>query len=422
MSTAPTVAPPPTRDAATRLPPAAAFALVAGIIGLTLFASATPSPLYADYAARWGFSTVVLTIVYAVYAFGVLAALLLVGRLSDELGRRPVIATALGTLMLATVLFMAAQSVVWLLVARAVQGVATGAALGAAGAALLDLAPGGDARRAALVNGVGSALGMGSGALVAALLVEYAPAPRVTPFVVLFALFAVALAGALALPEPVQRSGRARLRVQRPDVPRAMRRPFAVAAGGIFAAWSVGGLYLTLAPSLTQQMLHTHSHVAGGLAVFSLAGAGALAQVVFNGITAERAMQRGAVTLAAGMVALALSLSTGSVVVFLLASALTGTGFGVASMGAIRVVSTAAPAQHRAAVMSAFYVVAYVAISLPAIGAGLAVTDLGLEATFRVFALIAAALSLATAVASHRGAAPDYSTSSITYCAPPPGR
>src|SRR6185312_11847129 len=120
------------------------FALVAGIVALALFASATPSPLYADYAADWGFSTPVLTAVYAVYAIGVLTALLLIGRLSDEIGRRPVLIGSLSALLVATGLFMLARSVEWLFAARAVQGLATGAAMAAAGAAMLDLQPRGD--------------------------------------------------------------------------------------------------------------------------------------------------------------------------------------------------------------------------------------------------------------------------------------
>jgi Major Facilitator Superfamily len=149
-----------------RLSPPLDFVLVSGIIALALFASATPSPLYADYAASWHFSTPVLTAVYAVYAIGVLASLLLIGRLSDEIGRRPVLIGALVALLLATGLYMVAQSVVWLFAARAVQGLATGAALGAAGAAMLDLHPRGDAVQVGLVNGVGSALGIGFGAAV----------------------------------------------------------------------------------------------------------------------------------------------------------------------------------------------------------------------------------------------------------------
>ncbi|MFL5875805.1 MAG: MFS transporter, partial [Solirubrobacteraceae bacterium] len=123
------------------LSPRLAYVLVGSVIGLGLFASATPSPLYETYRELWGFSPVVLTLVYATYAFGVLTALLLAGSVSDAIGRRPVLLLALGALMVTTVLFMLADSVAWLFVARAIQGLATGLALGAAGAALLDLHP-----------------------------------------------------------------------------------------------------------------------------------------------------------------------------------------------------------------------------------------------------------------------------------------
>src|SRR5215208_4796681 len=216
-----------------RLAPPLDFALVAGIITLALFASATPSPLYADYAASWHFSTPVLTAVYAVYAVGVLTSLLLIGRLSDEIGRLPVLIGALVALLLATLLYIAAQSVVWLFAARAVQGLATGAALGAAGAAMLDLHPRGDAVQAGLVNGVGSALGIGFGAAISSVLVQAAPDPRVTPFLLVFVLFAAALAGTLALRESVPRTERPRLRPQRPQVPRSIRPAFVLASLGV---------------------------------------------------------------------------------------------------------------------------------------------------------------------------------------------
>src|SRR5690348_17462407 len=114
----------PPRPARPTLAPRSAFALVAAVIGLALFASGTPSPIYGIYRELWGFSPLVLTLVYATYAFGVLAALLLAGRISDDVGRRPVLLAALATLMGATVLFMLADSVVWLFVARGVQGLA----------------------------------------------------------------------------------------------------------------------------------------------------------------------------------------------------------------------------------------------------------------------------------------------------------
>src|ERR1700754_4679223 len=177
------------------LKPTTAYALVAAVIGLALFASGTPSPLYTTYRELWGFSPVILTLVYATYAFGVLASLILAGRVSDDVGRRPVLLTALATLMGATVLFMFADSVVWLFVARGVQGIATGLALGAASASLLDLHPRKDPAGVGLTNGVVSAGGMGLGVLVSSVLVELAPAPRVLPYVVLFVLFAVVFTG-----------------------------------------------------------------------------------------------------------------------------------------------------------------------------------------------------------------------------------
>src|ERR1700712_2145781 len=142
----------PTTERRT-LTPTAAYALVAYVIGLALFASGTPSPLYATYRELWGFSPVVLTLVYAVYAFGVLASLLLAGRVSDEVGRRPVLVVSLSVLLATTIVFMFADSVAWLFAARGIQGLATGLALGAASAALLDLHPTRDTHSVGLANG-----------------------------------------------------------------------------------------------------------------------------------------------------------------------------------------------------------------------------------------------------------------------------
>ena len=217
------------------------------IIGLALFASATPSPLYADYAASWHFSTPVLTAVYAVYALGVLTTLLLIGRLSDEIGRRPVLLGALSRCWSRRCCSCSPHSVVWLFAARGLQGLATGAALGAAGAAMLDLHPRGDAVQAGLVNGVGSALGIGLGAGVSSVLVQEAPDPRVTPFVLLFVLFAIALAGTLALREPVDaRRAPAAARRSARRCRASVRPAFLLASLGVIASWSIGGLYLSL--------------------------------------------------------------------------------------------------------------------------------------------------------------------------------
>src|SRR5919198_921213 len=205
------------KPARRTLPSPVAYALAAGVIGLGLFASLTPSPLYRTYSVLWHFSPLTLTLIYATYAFGVLATLLLAGSVSDDFGRRPVLLASLGGLFGSTVLFSLADSAAWLFVARGLQGVATGAALSAASAALLDLHPRRDPAGVGLTNGVVSAAGMGLGVLTSSAIVELLPAPRVLPYIWLFVLFAIALAFALRMPEPVERRGRLRLTPQRPS-------------------------------------------------------------------------------------------------------------------------------------------------------------------------------------------------------------
>jgi MFS family permease len=392
------------RASATKpqLSPRAAYALAAAVIGLALFASGTPSPLYATYRELWGFSPLVLTLVYATYAFGVLASLLLAGRISDEVGRRPVLITALATLMGATVLFALADSVAWLFVARAIQGVATGLALGAAGAALLDLHPSRDPAGAGLTNGVVSAGGMGLGVLVSSAIVELLPAPRVLPYAVLFVLFAAALAFALRMPEPVQERSRPRLTPQRPSVPPAVRRPFLLAALGVISSWSIGGLFLSLGPQLLSSLFHTNDHLVAGIGVFALAGSGALAQILLGRTAPWAGAAGGSIALAAGLLVMVAGAAEESSALFLAGAVIGGAGFGVAFLGALRALSSAIPHEHRASVMSAFYVVAYAALSLPAILAGLLVTPLGLEPTFEIFGSVVAGLALIVALEAWR--------------------
>jgi MFS family permease len=384
------------------LSPLTAYALVAAVIGLALFASGTPSPLYETYRDLWRFSPVVLTLVYATYAFGVLATLVLAGRVSDEVGRRPVLLVALTTLMGATVLFMVADSVAWLFVARGIQGLATGLALGAASAALLDLHPRRDPAGVGLTNGVVSAGGMGLGVLVSAAIVEVLPAPRVLPYVLLFVLFAVAALGALLMPEPVTDRSRLRLTPQRPSVPPAVRRAFMLAALGVISSWSVGGLFLSLGPELSGTLFHTPDHLVAGLCVFALAGSAAAAQLAFGRSAPWAGAAAGSVALALGMVLIVIAASVDSSALYLAGAIIGGAGFGVAFLGALRVLSAAIPPESRAEVMSAFYVVAYLSLSVPAIIAGVVVTSLGLESTFEIFGSVIAGLALIVALEAWR--------------------
>ena len=392
----------PRRAPRRTLSPRAGYTLAAVIVGLALFASGVPSPLYGIYRELWGFSPLVLTLVYATYAFGVLTTLVLAGRLSDQVGRRPVLLVALVVLMGATTLFIVADSVVWLFVARALQGLATGAAISAASAALLELHPRRDPAGVSLTNGVASAAGVGLGVLVSAALVELLPAPRVLPYVALLALFAFALAGVWLMPEPVVVRSRPRLTPQRPYVPRAIRGPFLLAALGAVSSWSIAGLFLSLGPELSAQLFHTNNHLVAGVGVFALSGSAALAQLVLGRTSPWAGAAGGSLALAAGMVLLVVSTVAGSSLVYLAGAVIGGGGFGVAFLGALRALTAVIPTAHRAAVMSAFYVVSYAALSLPAIVGGVVANSVGLRPTFEVFGSAVAVLALGVAFVATR--------------------
>jgi MFS family permease len=386
----------------TTLSPRLAYGLAASVIGLALFASVTPSPLYGTYSELWGFSPAVLTLVFATYAFGVLTTLILAGRVSDEVGRRPVLLTALGALLVTTVIYMAAQSVVWLFAARLLQGLATGLSLAAASAALLDLHPRRDPAGAGLANGVASAGGLALGMLVSSMAVEFLPAPRVVPYVVLFTLFAIAFVGAFLMPEPVTDRHRPRLTPQRPAVPPVVRRPFLLAGLGVLSSWSIGGLFFSLGPALSAVVFDTDNHLVTGLSVVILAGSGALAQLVFGRTAPWLGTSAGSIALAVGLLLIVLASAEDSAALLLVGSLVGGAGFGVAFLGSLRQLVGAIPNEHRAEVMSAFYVVAYASLSVPAVLAGAVVTPLGLQTTFEIFGSVVAAIAAVLALEAWR--------------------
>ena len=384
------------------LSPRLAYWLVAAIISLGLFASGTPSPLYGTYRALWGFSPLVLTLVYATYAFGVLATLLLAGRVSDQVGRRPALLVALAALMVATVGFMRADSVVWLFVARGIQGLATGVALSAASASLLDLHARRDTAAVGLTNGVSSTIGLGSGILVSAAIVELGVAPRVLPYVVLFILAAIAFVGVLGMPEPVSQRSRLQLTPQRPSLPKVVRRPFRLAALGVVSSWSIASLFFSLGPQMAATLFHSTDHLLAGFSVSVLAGSGAVTQLVFGRTKPWVGAAAGSVALAIGMVLVVIAASADSGALYLIGAILGGGGFGIAFLGSLRALTASIPHEHRAGVMSSFYIVAYASISLPAILAGTLVTPLGLRPTFEIFGSVVAALALLVAVEAWR--------------------
>lgn len=366
-----TLAPAPTRR---RLPPTASLMLLASIVVSFLAASSAATPLYAVYQSEWDFSPITTTVVFGVYAIAVLVALLTVGRLSDHIGRRPVLLVALAVQGATMLMFVDAGGVTALLVARVVQGLSTGAAVGAVGAAMLDI----ERTRGTLLNSVAPPIGTATGALLSGLLVQYLPAPTSLVFTVLLVVFVLQAAGLLLMGETVTRKPGA-LASLRPEValPRTLRRPVLVAIPVLVAAWGLAGFYGSLGPALIVGLVGHASFVLGGLGLFTLAAGGALAVLVLRNAPPTQVMAAGISALGVGVLVTLIAIETGSVVGFFVGTAIAGLGFGGGFQGSIRTVVPLAAPHERAGVLSLLYTVSYVAMGTPAVIAGLLVVHGG---------------------------------------------
>jgi predicted MFS family arabinose efflux permease len=382
---------------ARRLSRPAAFWSVAGLLVLMLAASGVPSPLYRVYQQEFGFSSGVLTTVFGVYAFSLLASLLVVGGLSDHVGRQPVIAAAFALEAVAMVLFLAADGVGWLLVARVVQGLATGALTSALGAWLLDLQRR-DRPLAAFINGASPFVGIAVGAVGAGLLVQLVPSPTEWVFGALTVVFVLAVPGVLLLPESSPRVPGA-LRSLRPrvEVPAPHRQPFLVALPCVVAAWAIGGLYASLGPSLVAEVFGVENHVVGSLLILALNGTGVLGSLALRPLAPETALLAGAITFAVGVAGTITAVLTGWLALLFAAGVVTGFGFGGSFLGAIAMITRGVLPGHRAGLLAGTFVVGYLAFSVPAIAAGIAVGSVGLARTTEVYGGVVLVLALVAA-------------------------
>ncbi|MFZ3469037.1 MFS transporter [Streptomyces sp. 4.24] len=386
------------------------FWLVGAVLVLLMLSSSVPSALYVLYQQEWGLSSGMITVVFALYAVTVLAGLLLFGSLSDTLGRRPVLGAGLVLAIVSMGLFAGAGGLGLLLAARAVQGLAVGLATGAMGAALLELAPRSRPALGAQVNSAGPTIGIGLGGIGAGLLVQYAPAPTVLTYLLLVGAFAVALVGVVRMREsaparPDPGRGRFKITPHRIRVPAAARGRFAVLILTIVAVWSVGGFYLSLGPHLALSLLESTNYLAGGATVALLAGAATAAQLLLGRIEALRTAVLGLLGLLAGLTLVLLALGLGSAPVFLAATTVLGAGWGAAFLGAFRALSALAEPAHRGELTAAVYVFAYLAMSVPAVLAGLLTNIHGLHRTSVGFMAAVAAVCAVALLATLRLAA-----------------
>ncbi|MDL2399229.1 MFS transporter [Rhizobium mayense] len=346
-------------------------------------ASSAPTPLYRIYQQVFAFSPVLITVIFAVYAFALLISLLIVGSISDHLGRRPVIFASLILNMVAMVLFLTANSPNWLIAARIVQGFATGAAAASIGAALVDLDP----AKGSVTNSIAPLIGMAIGALGTSALVQYAPAPTLLVYAVVLVVLVLEAMLIWATPETTRRRT-GLIASLKPEVaiPPQVRRTLLALTPINVAVWALGGFYLSLVPSLISATTGSAAPLVGGSVVAALTISGSASVFLLRKKPAATALTFGISTMTFGILAVVAGVHSAEVPILIAGTLIAGSGFGANFLGAVRSIMPLAKPDERAGLLSAFYIQSYLAFSLPAILAGFLSKAVGFAATTDIYA------------------------------------
>jgi len=373
----------------------AAFATTTAIFVLFAAAASAPSPLYVVYQKQWGFSATTLTVIFAIYVFGLIGSLLTIGALSDHVGRRPVLAAAIALEALAFVLFLMATDIAGLLAARVVQGIATGAAFSTLGATLIDLNPLHSPGRAGLVNGVAPISGLALGALGCGALIQFAPAPTHLVFALLLVGTCLGAVAVALMPETsARRPGAIASLIPLLGIPARLRADVFALVPIMVASWALGGLYLSLGPSVAASIFGLRNHLVGGLVITLLCGAGGLTAYALRDWPVKTVLVISAVLLAAGTALTFVGVEAHTVALAAAGTGVAGVGFGGSALASFGTLARLAAPSERSELFAAALVIAYVAFSLPAVAAGFATTSFGLHSTTVVYSLGVVALGL----------------------------
>ncbi len=361
--------------------------------------SSAVTPLYRLYQQSMHLTPFWITVVFATYVVSLLVALLTVGGLSDYVGRRPVILAALLLNAAAMILFAEARDVGQLILARTIQGLSVGTGTTALGAAILDT----DRVRGPLLNSVTAFLGLTAGALGATALITFAPDPLHTVYEVLLGLTALMIALLWVMPESIEPKAGA-LASLRPQVsvPPQSRSVLLRLTPANVAAWALGGLYLSLMPTLVATVIGDTSLWVGGVVVSALMLTGAVAVAGLRNWPARRLILAGTSTLSLGVAVSMFGIQQQQVTALLVGTVIAGAGFGSTFSGTLRALLPTAEPHQRAGLLSAFYVQSYLAFSLPAVAAGLSVPLIGLSGVAYLYGAVIIMLAIASLAASLR--------------------
>jgi len=401
-----TVAPSTGDRSRSTLPPGASFVAMAAAFAAFFIAAGAPTPLLPIYEANWNFPASMVTVAFGVYAIALLLTLLIIGSLSDHIGRRPLLIGALALEFVSMLVFLVSPSISWIIAARIIQGVATAAATSSFSAAVLELAPDQRKRLAGVIAGLAPAAGIGVGALFSGVIAQFSSSAAATVWIILAAVMLIALVSAIFTPETAtpEPGALASLRPQ-VSVPPAARGVFAVTLPSLIAAWLVSALFLGLIPTILRLKFGIDSPVVSGLAAFAEQGAGGAVALALSKMKPRRLVFAGGLAIVAGIALFVASIAATSLPLLWIGAVAAGAGLGGAFTGTIRSLVPLVGAQERAGLFSSIYLVSYLTFGIPVIVAGLFLNTIGVTAIALIFGsvtVVAAAAGVITQLATAR--------------------
>ncbi|MFJ5299357.1 MFS transporter [Pseudomonas sp. NPDC088368] len=388
------------------------FFIAAAALLITMVGTTLPTPLYAIYQARLGFDASWLTIIFSIYAAGVIAALLAVGSWSDQLGRRPLLFAGLCMGAISALIFLFSDSIGGLLIGRLFSGFSAGIMTGTATVAVIELAPK-TWKNATLMATAANMLGLGLGPMLAGFTSQHLADPLHLIFYIHLALLLLATLGIAMIRETVERPAQRRLSIQKPSVPASVRGVFISASIAGLAGFSVAGLFTSMVPSVMIHIMGIH----GGLLIGAVSGlffvASIIGQASLQWLPKPSHMTLGCVGLILGMICLGLGIATAQVLLLVGAGLFAGIGQGMILRAGMGAVTASSPPHQKAAVTSAFFVVLYISISVPVVGVGFSVRAFGLPHVGEFFASLVALVAVIAMICMKRVQARQTAVASI---------
>jgi predicted MFS family arabinose efflux permease len=381
----------------------AGFWTAASVAGLALWASAAPTVVYPLYAAEWQLQPSVTTAIFAIYPLVLVPVLIVFGNLSDVIGRRAVILMGLAALTAGSVAFGLAPDLTWVFIGRALMGVGVGLSLSPATAAMVEFGGRDGARRASSATTAATAGGLALATIVGGALVQYAPAPLHLSFWVLTAVTVVVGGFVLALPRHTRDENAGPWRPRLPRMPRGERPAFVAGTLGISAAYAMGAIFLALGAQIARDLVRSdNAFVNGAIISISAVTIGVVA-VLARSLRPRIAVTLGPVLALVGLGFLIVAGLDHSLAAFIASSLVAGAGYSLMFSGGLGLVTTSAPAHHRAAVISAAYVVGYLVQAAAALGLGVLATTSGLQVALELGAPVILLLGVAALVVANAG-------------------